>query len=148
MGGSNPYIEEVKSSLQQLESEEITRRVQEGKFTEVAHAIAIDVLQGRNVDTLGLPTAPVPQTQVKQSSGFLSRCLSGKVELWKAFWLLGWFGGLAMIPVNVAARNVAPVVLARVERAHARGLEGREYDVTQALFDERVERRVVARGLG
>src|SRR5205085_5377461 len=50
--------------------------------------------------------------------------------------------------VNVAARNIAPVVLARVERAHARGLKGREYTVAQALFDEHVERRVVARGLG
>jgi hypothetical protein len=49
---------ELKKSLEQLNTEEIEKKVAHSMFTKEAHAIAIEILNSRGVNTVGLPTEP------------------------------------------------------------------------------------------
>jgi hypothetical protein len=49
---------ELKKSLEQLNTEEIEKKIAHSMLTKEAHAIAIEILKSRGVNTVGLPTEP------------------------------------------------------------------------------------------
>ncbi len=49
---------ELKKSLEQLNTEEIEKKVSHSMLTKEAHAIAIEILKSRGVTTVGLPIEP------------------------------------------------------------------------------------------
>jgi hypothetical protein len=48
----------IKSSLDQLNTEEIVKKVAHSMLTKDAHAIALGILKGRGVNTVDLPIEP------------------------------------------------------------------------------------------
>ena len=50
--------DELRKSLEQLNTEEIEKKVSHSMLTKEAHVIAIEILKSRGASTVGLPTEP------------------------------------------------------------------------------------------
>lgn len=50
--------EEIQKSLEQLNTEEIEKKVAHSMLTQEAHSIALGILKSRGVNTVDLPTEP------------------------------------------------------------------------------------------
>lgn len=102
------YLEQLKDTYRQMDTEEIAERVKGGTLTDQAHAVALQELRDRGARLDALPSQPLDMPgSVDPQQNFLVRVWSGKERLWIVFWVLGF---LLNIPLGMAAAIRHPLL--------------------------------------
>jgi hypothetical protein len=89
------YRDSVKFEFEKLDSENLAARIRTGGLTDIANAVAVDILQSRGFPVPAASDGPVEVRGVTRTSimvrvwMFVIRCLRGKESLAAAYWYLG-----------------------------------------------------------
>lgn len=106
------HVEHLRKTYECMDVDELLNRAKSNTLTEAAHAVALNELKSREVDTAELPEKPSPLPADKETpSGFFWRCWHGKEKLWKAYWLLGLLVGLVFGTIRISSGALIQTVL-------------------------------------